>query len=110
MIIDSEGGITLNATINPGSSLIDINANSDGTGGQNLIVGETAVLTTTNATATAIDLKVNTLAGGTGSFTLGGSLTTGAGGGVVVSDDTLNTDTTSSIINNTTVNTGTGEP
>ncbi len=108
VIIDSEGGITLNGTINAGGSLIDVNANSDGTGSQSLIVGETAVLTTTNATATAIDLKANTLAGGTGSFTLGGSLTTGAGGGVVVSDDTLNTDTTSSTINNTTVNTGTG--
>ncbi|MEC5126218.1 Calx-beta domain-containing protein, partial [Verrucomicrobiales bacterium BCK34] len=85
--INATGRIVLNGTIDAGSSLINIDANSDGDGNQALTMGTSAVLTTTSSAANAIDLRANDADSGTGSITLGGLLETGAGGGILVSND-----------------------
>ena len=51
----------INGTINAGSGLIDLNANNDGSGAQSLTIGETAVLTTMNATPGAIEATAESM-------------------------------------------------
>lgn len=91
-ILSTSGTLTLSAldnvvlsgVINEGSGLVGINANQDGSGSQGLTMNVGSSVTTTNATATAVGVTVNTAGGGSGGAQLT-SIKTGNGGTLTVS-------------------------
>ena len=83
--LTSGDAITVGADIDAGNGTITIAANTDGAGSQGFDQG-TGVITTTNASATALSITVNTPSGGTGNAALGvASIGSTAGGTATVS-------------------------
>lgn len=76
--ISSPNAVTLNNSINTGVGTIIILANQDATGGQDFTMSAGSSITTSNATANAVNIRVNTAAGGTGNAVLR-NITTGGG-------------------------------
>jgi hypothetical protein len=81
--LTAQNGITLNGPLDAGSSTVSVSANQDGAGSESLSMAAGSSITTTNTSATGIDLRVNTAGGGAGNAALA-SLQTGATGTIQV--------------------------
>lgn len=85
--LSSADAVTLSADVNAGSGTITIAANTDGTGADHYDQ-KAASLFTTNATANAVSIAVNTAGGGTGDAVLGmGSVGNASGGRISVASN-----------------------
>ena len=83
----SGDAVTLGASLNAGSGTITIAANTDGVGNQGYDQ-KGATLTTTNTTASAVTVTVNTAVGGTGDAILGlGVIGASSGGTIAVNSN-----------------------
>src|SRR5262249_51744875 len=80
--LSSGDAVTLGANVNAGSGTITIAPNTDGSGAQGYDQ-KGATLTTTNATASALSITVNTAGGGTGDAVIGQGTVGGDSGGKV---------------------------
>ncbi len=97
--LTAQNAITLNAPLNAGAGTITIAANQDGAETQNFQMNAGSSITTTNDTATAVSITVNTAGGGTGNANLrgisagttagpaGGRITIAANAGAIVDID-----------------------
>ncbi len=83
--INSRNTVTLSGAANAGSGTVSINANSDGAGAEGFTMNAGSSIATTNSGASAVQIVVNSPAGGTGAASLRGSITTGNGGTATVS-------------------------
>ena len=70
ILIDSQNAVTVSGSIST-SAPITINANLDGTGAQRFTQTSSGSMTTSNTGSSAVQINVNTLAGGTGGAVLG---------------------------------------
>ncbi|BCA55373.1 hypothetical protein W02_25130 [Nitrospira sp. KM1] len=82
--ITSPNGVSLSGIVNAGSGTISINANTDGAGAQGLTMNAGSSIATTNSGGNAVQLVVNSPAGGTGTAALRGSISTGGGGTTLI--------------------------
>lgn len=95
--IESNNAIDVNSPVNAGSNTIRLAANLDATGADGFTMGVYGVLNTTSDSATAVQISVNTLVGGTGSATIakinagttGGHVTISSMGGSIGGASTL---------------------
>jgi hypothetical protein len=91
VIINTEGAAVFNGLINSGSGIIDVDANSDGSGAQSITIGGVADIRTTNSGASAIHLQVNSTSVGTTDegdinvISTAGMVTVGNGGTITLS-------------------------
>lgn len=69
------------------SGTVNLSANTDGSGSQGFSMASGSSIATTNATASAVAINVNSAAGGTGTAALRG-ISTGSGGTITVKTDT----------------------
>ncbi|QDU31369.1 Hemolysin, chromosomal [Anatilimnocola aggregata] len=91
--------VSLNANVNAGASTISISANQDGAGSEGFTQASGTSIVTTNATATALVVRVNTAAGGTGGAALG-LLEVGAAPGQITVNTTSTAGSGGAIIDN----------
>lgn len=84
--LTSSDALTLNANVNAGTGTIALAANTDGTGAEGFTQANTSTVTTTNTTAGAYWLTVNTSAGGTGDARVGRTVvgSNAVGGGATI--------------------------
>ncbi len=85
--LNAQNAVTLNGAVNAGSGTVTIAANRDGGGGEDFTMNAGSSITTTNATANAVQINVNAAAGGTGDAFLR-DITTGSGGILSVATNT----------------------
>ena len=85
--INSPNNVTLSGAVNAGSGTVAINANTDGAGNQSFTMAAGSSITTTDATANAVQINVNAVSGGTGRAALR-DITTGSGGTLTVATNT----------------------
>ncbi|MFO0796528.1 MAG: tandem-95 repeat protein [Gemmataceae bacterium] len=82
VVLSSGDAVTLGANVSAGAGTITIAANTDGAGSQGYDQ-KAAVVTTTNTTAAALRVTVNTAGGGTGDAVIGQGAVGNATGGTV---------------------------
>jgi filamentous hemagglutinin family protein len=87
--LNAQNAVTLNGAINAGFGAVTIGANQNGAGGEDFIMNASSSITTTNATANAVEINVNAAGGGTGDAFLG-NITTGFGGTLTVATNSGN--------------------
>ncbi len=87
----SNAGGTVTGTINVGDGSVNISANQDATGAGNFLMNPNSSITSTNNTAGAVSILVNTIAGGTATAGLR-NISTGSTGSLIVTTDGITTD------------------
>ncbi|HSW93044.1 MAG TPA: filamentous hemagglutinin N-terminal domain-containing protein [Gammaproteobacteria bacterium] len=85
----TQNATTLASAISTGAGTVSINVNQDGLGANAFAMNAGSSITTTNASASAVSIAVNTASGGTGTAALR-SITTGSGGTISVSTNSAN--------------------
>ena len=87
VLITSPNSVTLSGAVNAGSGTVTIAANKDGSGAESFTMNAGSSITTTDATANAVQINVNAAGGGTGTAALR-NITTGSGGTLTVATNT----------------------
>ena len=82
IVIGAQNSLTINGAVAAGSSTVTLAANSDHAGSDSFLMSATGSITTTNDTASAVTITVNSLLGGTGNATIT-SISAGTTSGVV---------------------------
>ncbi|MCE9535908.1 MAG: filamentous hemagglutinin N-terminal domain-containing protein, partial [Nitrospirae bacterium] len=83
--INSRNTVSLSGIVNAGSGSVSMNANSDGAGAESFTMNAGSSIATTNTSASAVQIVVNSPTGGTGAASLRGSIAMGNGGTATVS-------------------------